>query len=406
MRFYKLRKNYFAKLVRYMKNVYHIENGLNKLTDGRINPAYDTTKVVTLVLLGFLFRIKSFNELNLMIKNNEFSKLFPRGTRLPLVDTIRDTLKVIDIKALKQINKDLIKKAIENKVFENGTIDGYTVAAIDGTKFFGSNKKSCPECLRNKAHCFHSGAVMSIVGDVPKLVIDFENYRPGQDSVSKDEGEQSVAKRLLTDVVSVHKKFIDVVVYDALACNSVWINHCIEHGVDAIVKTKNNNNNSIREVKKRVNKSELVEVWTDEKGFEKIEVYESEFTMDKVLEPLRFVKYIMKYPNEKRSQIMIVTTCMNIQLNTLFKIIRARWDIENSIFNNLKKECGLEHCFVHGGNAVEAVLYLIFIASNIMQLFLFRRFRKNFSTQREIVRLLLKGLYLMKNKTELVFNST
>ncbi len=26
---------------------------------------------------------------------------------------------------------------------------------------------------------------------------------------------------------------------------------------------------------------------------------------------------------------------------------------------------GLEHCFVHGGKAVEAVLYLIFIASNI-----------------------------------------
>ncbi|NRT73814.1 hypothetical protein BJV40_003830 [Clostridium beijerinckii] len=36
---------------------------------------------------------------------------------------------------------------------------------------------------------------------------------------------------------------------------------------------KNNNNKSIREVKKRVNKSEKAEVWTDERGFEKIEVY-------------------------------------------------------------------------------------------------------------------------------------
>ena len=72
---------------------------------------------------------------------------------------------------------------------------------------------------------------------------------------------------------------------------------------------------------------------------------------------------------------MIVTTCMDMKLRTLFKIIRARWDIENSIFNNLKKECGLEHCFVHGGKAVE------------------------------VVRLLLKGLYLLKYKFELVFNS-
>ena len=163
-------------------------------------------------------------------------------------------------------------------------------------------------------------------------------------------------------MVSVHKKLINVVVYDALACNSVWINHCVKLEVDVIVRAKNNNNNSIREVKKRVNRSETVEAWTDEKGFEKIEVYESVFTMDKVLEPLRFVKYAMKYPNKKRSQIMIITTCMNMELKTLFKIIRARWDIETSIVNNLKKECGLKHCFVHGGKAVEAVLYLIFIA--------------------------------------------
>lgn len=72
----------------------------------------------------------------------------------------------------------------------------------------------------------------------------------------------------------------------------------------------------------------------------------------------------------------------------------------------MKSECGLEHCFVHGGKAVEAVLYLIFIASNIMQMFLIRRLKKHFTTQREMVRLLVKGLYLLKYKSELIFNST
>ena len=47
-----------------MKNVYHIENGLNKLSDGRVNPTYNTAQVIALVLLGFFLRIKSFNELN------------------------------------------------------------------------------------------------------------------------------------------------------------------------------------------------------------------------------------------------------------------------------------------------------------------------------------------------------
>ena len=102
---------------------------------------------------------------------------------------------------------------------------------------------------------------------------------------------------------------------------------------------------------------------------------------------------------------MIVTICIDIELSTLFKMIRARWDIENSIFNNLKNECSLKYCFVHVGKAVEAVPYLIFLASNIMQLFPFMRLKKHFLTHREIVRLLLKGLYLLKYKSELVFSS-
>ena len=90
--------------------------------------------------------------------------------------------------------------------------------------------------------------------------------------------------------------------------------------------------------------------------------------MDNVERELRYVKFLMKYPDGKCSQIMIVTTCMEKDLKTLFKIIRARWLRENSIFNNLKKECGLVHCFVHVGNAVEAVICLIFIAVNLVKM--------------------------------------
>ena len=56
-----MRQNYFEKLVCYMKNVYHIERGLNKLSDGRVNPTYTTGQVILPVLFGFLLRINSFN---------------------------------------------------------------------------------------------------------------------------------------------------------------------------------------------------------------------------------------------------------------------------------------------------------------------------------------------------------
>ena len=167
---------------------------------------------------------------------------------------------------------------------------------------------------------------MSTIGSDPKLVVDFEMYKPGKDSVSKAEGEINVAKRLLSSAMCSHNKFIDVVVYDALACHSVWINHCIKHGVEVIVRAKKNTNNSIRQVKRKVNKQEPVEIWTNENGIEKVEVYESMFTMDNVDQPLRFVKFAIKHTNKKHTQIMIVTTCMNMTCKTVFSMIPARWD--------------------------------------------------------------------------------
>jgi hypothetical protein len=45
-----------------------------------------------LALFGFLLRIRSFNELNNLIKGNEFQKLYQGGTKVPKIDTIRNSL--------------------------------------------------------------------------------------------------------------------------------------------------------------------------------------------------------------------------------------------------------------------------------------------------------------------------
>jgi hypothetical protein len=53
-----MRKNYFAKLLNYMKNVYHIDQGINKLKVGRVNPKYKTGQVILPLLLGFFSQDK------------------------------------------------------------------------------------------------------------------------------------------------------------------------------------------------------------------------------------------------------------------------------------------------------------------------------------------------------------
>jgi hypothetical protein len=73
------------------------------LTDERKNLSFGTGQVVLPVLTGFLLRIRSFNELNNMIKENEFNNILPKGIKLPQIDAIRDALKVVNIKGIREI---------------------------------------------------------------------------------------------------------------------------------------------------------------------------------------------------------------------------------------------------------------------------------------------------------------
>ncbi len=63
---------------------------------------------------------------------------------------------------------------------------------------------------------------------------------------------------------------------------------------------------------------------------------------------------------------------------------------------------------MHEPNAIEAIFYFIIMASNLAQLFLYRRLRsfvKNSMTQKEIVRLLIKGLHQLEYDNQYVFSS-
>ncbi|MDW7658572.1 MAG: hypothetical protein SCM11_15500 [Bacillota bacterium] len=66
---------------------------------------------------------------------------------------------------------------------------------------------------------------MPTIGDKKRLVLGFEIMRPDRDSTNKEEDELTAAKRLITDITDSYPKLIDVVVYDALACNSQWIHN-------------------------------------------------------------------------------------------------------------------------------------------------------------------------------------
>ncbi len=65
-------KIYLKKLLKYMKEVYHIENAIKHLKDRRTNPKYSTAEAILPVLFGLLIRIQSFNEFKFRLKSKDF----------------------------------------------------------------------------------------------------------------------------------------------------------------------------------------------------------------------------------------------------------------------------------------------------------------------------------------------
>jgi len=130
---------------------------------------------------------------------------------LPQIDTIREVLKKIDLSGLEALTSSVVNKA-------------------------------------------HNAVFVSLVGSQPRLTLDFELYKGSSDSSKKAEGELTASKRLLEKVRQTYNNMVDIVVYDALACNSVWINHCINKKITPVVHVKENNIFSIKEIKSKINK--------------------------------------------------------------------------------------------------------------------------------------------------------
>jgi predicted transposase YbfD/YdcC len=213
----------------------------------------------------------------------------------------------------------------------------------------------------------------------------------------------AAAKRLLQQLHKQHRHFADVIVYDALACNAPWINAVKPYNIDSVVRVKNMSLTIVKDAKAAFKKSSENVTWSFQKTASKIvtiSAWETSVSMKGVTEPLRFIKFLEKTTDcntnkSKYNQMFIITTAHAMAIKTLYKIIHARWGIENNIFRQLKTEWHMNHCFIHHENGLEAALMFMIISFNLIQLFLFRRmsnFRSQKLLQIEVVERIVKEM--------------
>lgn len=138
-----IKKTKELKIFNFINNIYHINSCLNSLSREKNKKIKITTPTIgKLLFIGMFSRERSINQI--MEKTHvrkKYKNIFSKKERVPKMHGFRDVIKDLKVKELKKINRSIIAKSKENKIYRAGSIDNYVVVGIDGVESFGSYKK-------------------------------------------------------------------------------------------------------------------------------------------------------------------------------------------------------------------------------------------------------------------------
>ena len=291
-------------------------------------------------------------------------------------------------------------------MFSKGTVDGLVVAGIDGTELYSTKaqSRSCTRCcMRNNDgvnEYYERVVAVCYVGEGPALLI-------GMRKQEKGEGELNAGISILKELYWRNTKFCDVIVADALYAKAPFINEVTSQGKWVVIRVKQDDYLIVKDAEglfagraPDFEKEGIedfkgsrydIKIW-DEEGFTSWDGVRGSLRCLKVEEVRHSIKNGRPVTEENTSY--IVTTCPKALVRplTVWKIMHARWDIENRVFHEAKTYCSLDHCFIHDEVATEVFWMLQVIALNLFLLFKWRALREKSLTLLELARAILVGL--------------
>lgn len=366
-----------------MNKEYHISEQINKVSrekNKKIKIKGSTT--AKLLFAGMFCREKSINQImEKTHKRKKFRNFFAKNEKIPKMHAFRDGIKELSLDDLAQINKNIIKKAKENKIYRHGTVDNMVVVGIDGTETFGSYKKNWKnsyKCkMKNQKYIKGKKEVVEeeyhkqinvfarIVGKRPGIILGYEKITCNGNE-GKQEYEPNVAIKLIKKLRNTYGTGIDVIVGDAIYLKDSLIKAIKEENYVGVFRLKDNNKKiledakglfKIQKPKKFKIQKKSIEYWSD--------IFE--YKREKV----KVIKYIETDEKQRENEIYVVCTDINFNEITANKIIHARWGIENEGFNELKNGWNMKHCYISEEKAIDVILQMIIMSYNIWELYLY-----------------------------------
>ena len=120
-------------------------------------------------------------------------------------------------------------------------------------------------------------------------------------------------------------------------------------------------------------KNSTIKIKEYERVVRKKEAWSDEFDLTNYDGKVRVVRAKEKFIKEAKivtQDIYVVTNMLFHDIETILKIMHYRWNIENCGFRTLKQRYNLEHIYVGDFNAINYMVQMIFLAFNLLELYL------------------------------------
>ena len=386
---------------KYVCNVFGLSDLLAGLVDTRRAPKIPTFDVVNSLFHTALLRIPSINALEGDLRESDFQKLIGRqptpDVKAFSADVVANVLDKLQLAGIRNAIDEVIRKAERNKAFRDGCYSALRCVAIDGWEPFCSYDRHCPNCLVRKVRVkrrtgeleeveqyYHQYVVAMLLGPVLDVVLGIEpvlNEEARRDSDPEHvghEGELTAARRLLESLHDTYGGFVDAFVLDALYANGPVMTQLTDYGYGGFLVLKKEKNEPFKEALTLWQMHGPCEKYEDPDRQEQVEFWDVDEieTLDTYQGKVRAIRAVVTKPDQDPTTwcfAILGQRARQLGRRTALQIIRSRWHIENTAFNQWIRYWNLGHVFRHTQNALSAVLLLWTLAFNLLQMFVYRR---------------------------------
>ena len=343
---------------------------LNNPGDGRVRGQIAARHLLWSLVIGYLLRESSFHAVE-ALAGSTARRALGVGREFG-DDALAYFTERLDPEAARRALALALTQAKRNKAFDKTRFIG---VAVDGTTVGRCSGEGCVLCrpFRNSdgeiVGYRHHVVMASIVGTGLSLPVDVEPYGPG-------DSEYAAGQRLLRRIVAeLGTRFAQYVVVDGGFATSPFLHTADDLGLKVIARLKSNLPELMHAAEARFGPQPPNRMFKH--GSDRIEIWDADdFDPWEALqwETVRVVRYRQHKADGTIIEAYWLTNFSTRQAGseTLYRMAKSRWEVENQGFNDAKNRYGFEHICHHHPNSLLVCWLLMLMALTIERLYRLR----------------------------------